>query len=100
MDIQAMLDQAIAEEIAAYVTRRNIKHPEHKTTLAHVCKRFRLRQGEAMRILDNSQVVVLSSFAYGRPKDDSFASALMASFEPQFLPDAPLGQRLVMVLIS
>ncbi len=94
-----MLDEMRAEDIAAYVRRRNKAHPEYNATLRLVCSRFRLTQAEAMRIIEKSPLLCLSSFAYlPASYDGGFAKAMLAAWFPSYAPDAPVALRLVMVL--
>ena len=106
-EIQKVIDQGTAKEIAAYITKRNERRKGEaikETTLTDVCKRFRLRQADAMRIIeDNSDVLMLSEFAY-KPADKSaedqqdWGKMLLAAFHPQHWANAPLGKRLVYVV--
>lgn len=96
-EIQVVLDKMHAEEIAAYIIRRNKKHPGRMTNLRHVCVRFRISQQEAKRIFSTCRFLFLSNFAYKPFNGRSFAEGLFAALVPQIWQEAPEGDKLVQV---
>lgn len=102
-EIQKVIDRGMAEEIAAYVTRRNDRARTKEATLADVCKRFSINQKTALRIIEgNPDKLMLSEFAYRSASREAeqrqnWGEMLFAAFYPQHWPDAPLGRRLVCV---
>lgn len=98
LDIQRVLDQARAKEVAAYIQRRNKQRPDAQATLRVICARFRLNQTEVKRIIDSVEYLRLSNFAYKPPADNSWGSQMLAAWHPQWWEDAPDGKRLVVVI--
>jgi hypothetical protein len=87
--IQKVIDQGKANEIAAYITRRNVKYSlVELATLARVCQRFRINQETAKRIIGSVGFLALSSLAY------------IGGDLPEFVEagDCPDGWRLVDVV--
>lgn len=96
-EIQKILDQGKAEEIAGYIERRNTRRPDARATLSTVCTRFRINQAEAKRIIDSVDFLVLSDFAY-KSVGETWAEINASAWYPQLWEDAPDGKRLVMVI--
>lgn len=99
-EIQRILDRAKAIEVRGYIERRNRLHPHSKATLRLVCDRFKLRQGEIKRVIDSVDYLVLSSFAYVDPTNESWGEQMIAAWWPQVIEpgQVPDGKRLVMIL--
>jgi hypothetical protein len=99
ISVQSVLDKYHAEQIAAYVSRRNKNYPRNLTTLRRICVRFRMRQCDVIRIIDSVDYLILSEFSYAPPKENAtWGEAMVATWFPGINPDAPFGNRLVSVI--
>lgn len=96
-EIQVILDNMAAEKIAAYIIRRNKNHPTWLTTLREVCKKFKISQQEAKRIIASSEFLFLSDFAYQCCNNVSLGVGLFYTMIPIYLPDVADGRKLVQV---
>jgi len=98
--IQKVLDQMKAEEIAAYIERRNESRPDALATLNTICTRFRMNHAEVIRIIENSDLLTLSEFAYKPAESKEWSKQLLAAWFPEFWPEAPSGRKLVMAHLT
>lgn len=98
--VAQVLAQQHAEEFRAYVARYNTRHPEHQATVRTLALRFRLRQSDVARHIASAPGVglVVSDMAYCRPADRTWGKIMVAAYHPQFAPDAPLGDHLVVFI--
>lgn len=95
---QELSDAAKAKKIAVYVISRNRACPEHLTTLQDVSARFRISQRRAKELIDSTDYMIVSGFAYKRPpRRAGFAAKFVASYYPALWERAPMGHRLVIV---
>jgi len=96
--VQPSLCEYYAGEFAGYIKRRNAKViGAGDTTLNDLCTRFRMNHREALMVINSTQRLVLSQFAYKLAPEGAPGGEIMASGHPTLWPDAPKGQRIVMV---
>lgn len=108
--VQRVLDRGLAAQFAAYIRRQRERnrfpHTGSEVTLAGLCRRFRVSQAVARRVIASVNFLAVSEYAY-RPtgghravplNSRAAAQMLVASFLPQHWTDAPWGLRLVVLL--